>query len=1784
MVRELKAVNLLELDTQEQVYVETARATAGRPLIVLSSDALAGPTNELLSAIARPGFRSSEGNALRGVPEGWVAFFDVEVLGQVPEEFETLPDLEPLLPGKRLEVTLLGGLALPGGSRRAPEWHQNRPPEVVVSSPHLDSQASVLLRLRRLGEDVELPVGTVVGMGSLALSTERLDPDYPWEVMVHDGNTEASALLRLRSANEPRQPSPMAIVQLVADDSGVVTGSVRGLGEASLVVGAGIVLEPLLRELGPASLLPPPDPNWLAPEPAQLDEQDHAAAKRLTSSVPEDLPACLLAPGAHHWDIPTSMGAETLIGHCRYCGSYQRFRNRYKPKWSKAGSAKPPTPRKEEVERAVTAVSTAVHATSPVATEDHADWDLLLDALSTVGCGSWSTFAALCQQTVSRESSKLIARALSSLGHVELDLSQDRSQPLAWSVAPAAIAVSDHVEPFLAGFRSEALVSAIETTAQDLGGSLIRETRPGQPKVIRILGLDRDGLEIVAVKVRDVRQVRVVETPASRLLERLPDLPSMSARLPRASWSPRFASSFDLSSTQWQANDGLVAEGAALRSDRQPYRYAMVDQALSGGGLGLILGEVRVVKYLAALRQNRPLMAYDKEQCALTVPLGAELPWLYDRVAVLCSGVQPTRRGALAIYGNVSAALAAGLWARPLEQQTVTALSPRRLERSLREAYLRYYNTAFWLRDAGLMAERGQLLSSEGVIFTEPRLEPVLPYESTEVLREVCGELALDEQVADALGWMLYRADGGFKLRPHQGEALRCSLAAAAPWNPVVTSGTGSGKTESFLLPIFARLLDESLRWPADQEEYEWWREEHHAEPWRGWRSNEVRPSAVRALIVYPTNALVEDQISRVRGALLRLRAGLGPFRRLYFGRYTGVTPGDREAPVGTTKESLRRSGALAADIRKLVEEAEQVAEENPDLANEFQSPSLGEMLTRWDMVANPPDILVTNFSMLNVMMARTREERLFESTARWLAQDKRNAFTLVVDELHSYRGTPGTEIALVVRALLRRLGLDSDSSQLRCIGTSASLPEGTEFLEQFFGVPRESFRVIKGSPIEPLPIQLSPDRVRRVATAPPDGSESELKALLTECDVASAVANACDRSVGGELRPSRLDDLAKSLFPNCDDRSLLLDVALDAVSRRQPMLDAVRFRSHMFMRLVRGMWACSNPDCPEVDNVFRSSTRRVGRLFANPTTTCSCGGVVLELLYCYQCGEPSLGGFISPEGRASDNRGYYLGPSSADLSAATEKPVFRRTYSEYAWYWPNLPKQALKTWTHAGQSFSFTRAKYHPRLGMLELAVEPDGATGTALLVPPNPDDEGRWDIPALPEQCPACLSSESTTLKKIRSGFVRSPVRGHTAGADQVAQLLTSTLVRSLGENPMASRTIIFSDSRDGASETRASLSLNHFRDLVRQLLREVAAQPVDAPAMLRAAAAGTLDPRSRQKWNNTSVPTSTSGLCTSSVSVVRPRLRKWRALAAFEASGSSGTDWPTLIARVEKALVALGENPAGPRESVQTFGPGIPWQLVHDPPVPGLWSDNVTAAERANALGRSKRELSGFVAGAVFDRAGRDIESIGLGFVRPNDESEPLPGLDASTSEECIRSAIRVMGLAELYEGSEKNGLTGIPAAVANYVRAVAKVNNTDPGELLASVELVLREKIQVTDDWKLPVLSASRVFSIVRATTKSGYRCTSCSRVHLHRSAGVCTNPACLSAEFIEVDVGEDGADYYAWLADHAPRRLRVRELTGQTKPLALRARAPAKVQRLPPEASDRKPVNRSDRRT
>lgn len=1101
---------------------------------------------------------------------------------------------------------------------------------------------------------------------------------------------------------------------------------------------------------------------------------------------------------------------------------------------------------------------------------------------------------------------------------------------------------------------------------------------------------------------------------------------------------------------------------------------------------------------------------------------------------------------------------------------------PVALNAALTDAYLRYIDTAYWLSDARLMAERRRLLLDNGLLSTPPYLEPVLTYDATEDLLDVSRSVGIPDHVAEAVGKVLFGdytpAGQPIKLRPHQADAVRATFkpGTADGRNPVVTSGTGSGKTEAFLLPVLLRLAHEAATWAQQPAGSSWWA----SGTWTtgtSLRAPESRPAAVRALVLYPTNALVEDQMSRLRKAVHRLRdAGTS----LWFGRLTSAT-------LGTVKTPKKPSDAkgVAEEVRDFVDDYDSMLsslESDPEIASLtaaeraqaveerlalFPDPRHSEMLVRWDMVQQPPDILVTNFSMLNAVLMREQESNLFAATRKWLAADPSNTFTVIVDELHLQRGTSGSEVSMVLRSTLQRLGLGPDSPQLRVIATSASLSSddsGAEYLEQFFGVHRRSFTVTEGVPRRPQPQPPLDRRAVLHATTLAEVGDAQ--------QVSDAIAGACYQDQpNGRLRATEIGTVADRVFGEPDTGHSGIGRLLTWLSATPPSQKKTQLRSHHFVRTMRGMWACTNPDCRDTEP---DAPFAVGSLYERPTTVCTrCGSRVLELLYCYECGDVSIGGYVDEIVDADGDRSEYLASSSPHAPEKNPQLVFKRSREEYRWFWPaggRTPRET-GTFTTGKRSFRFSQAGFDPRTGQVVVGALDDGCVPGWVIQPVNPPKStgSNVRIPALPDRCPACgqKGRASQEAEKFERGEIRTPIRAHTAGASAALEVYLGEFMRRLGRGSDA-RTLIFTDSRDDAAKTAAGVALNHYRDQLRQLVRAaLAARQRPTVEILLDELRGTAlsaDEKARADEAKSTrqdlwVACQAVNMAEKFGMAVPDAAQAVIDAANLDAADVPARTWTEALAHISDAMVRLGSNPAGPGPKVQERG-GHPWYKYFQPPRAGLWKP-LSPADKGDHGEYYAHQLSIGVSEAVFDRARRDLESVGVAFVDTVVAPPTGPGLNEATSREALRSVIRLLGRGYRYDSPENAG-TGLPAGAKHYLRTLAKLIGVDPDELQSWAHKALRQLalLKNDDEWVLATGRTGVGLRFVEGGT-SVWECSRCHYRHLHPSAGVCANAMCGGTALVDQKRDDnDDTDYIGWLANQEPTRLTVEELTGQTKPL------------------------------
>ena len=292
-------------------------------------------------------------------------------------------------------------------------------------------------------------------------------------------------------------------------------------------------------------------------------------------------------------------------------------------------------------------------------------------------------------------------------------------------------------------------------------------------------------------------------------------------------------------------------------------------------------------------------------------------------------------------------------------------------------------------------------MRQKGVVAQDPFIEATPAFATARFLRD------LEESRPDAApkGLSELMEHGipldRFPLYTHQEEALLSSFGDSG--NLLIATGTGSGKTEAFVLPILARILKETDAWKTPSGAAEPGYFDLDSQLWIHSRRHETREPGIRAIILYPMNSLVNDQMSRLRRVLAlndspdwqrkHLNGNL-----IHFGMYTSLTPPTRGPYSRTKREQFERY------LQNLEEQWDNLTEDLRNTGN-WSATGTSEMLCRWDIQAAPPDILVTNYSMLEYMLIRPIESPIFEATRCWLAGADDRAFILVLDEAHTYTG-----------------------------------------------------------------------------------------------------------------------------------------------------------------------------------------------------------------------------------------------------------------------------------------------------------------------------------------------------------------------------------------------------------------------------------------------------------------------------------------------------------------------------------------------------------------------------------------------------------------------------------------------------------------------------------------------------------------------------------------------------------------------------------------------------------
>jgi DEAD/DEAH box helicase domain protein len=455
---------------------------------------------------------------------------------------------------------------------------------------------------------------------------------------------------------------------------------------------------------------------------------------------------------------------------------------------------------------------------------------------------------------------------------------------------------------------------------------------------------------------------------------------------------------------------------------------------------------------------------------------------------------------------------------------------PIQASNNIRDEFISYISTSFHLADQSYARQFAEALGKEGAISKGPYLDISDAFESGKSINTLIYENEMSPLFQE-LEPGVQEGDKEIKLvrglYKHQEKAIR---KINADKNIVVTTGTGSGKTECFILPIINHLLRE--------------------------KEAGTLGDGVRAILIYPMNALANDQMKRLR---------------LIFKMYPDITFG-----VYNSSTQQEESKGIAEYGRVF-----------KDGDGRPLKPLKNEVISRKTMQTRPPHILVTNYAMLEYMMLRPNDDLVFSGS---------KLSFIVLDEAHIYRGATGIETSLLLRRLKARI---SNPGEVHHILTSATLggKEADDDIVSFAGTlcdaRFDTDDIIRSTTVMPelpevskdIPLELfehlanpdtSMDTILKQYDITMDSSQSDSEILYDLC-VSSKVYKILRECA---IKPMTVHEIASSMRKYMELKDIDLVNFIHVASKAEKNKTAlIKARYHMFVRALEGAYITLNPD-----------------------------------------------------------------------------------------------------------------------------------------------------------------------------------------------------------------------------------------------------------------------------------------------------------------------------------------------------------------------------------------------------------------------------------------------------------------------------------------------------------------------------------------------------------------------------------------------------------------------------
>lgn len=460
-----------------------------------------------------------------------------------------------------------------------------------------------------------------------------------------------------------------------------------------------------------------------------------------------------------------------------------------------------------------------------------------------------------------------------------------------------------------------------------------------------------------------------------------------------------------------------------------------------------------------------------------------------------------------------------------------------------------------------------------GAWLADPVFEPTFGWqESSETMESLAGSDLLHRRLADAMKYPPkelaedYTFPGDRHPFTHQLAAWKI-LNNAEPQSLVVTSGTGSGKTECFLVPVLNKLAKEI---DAGED-----------------------PEGVRALFIYPLNALINSQQNRLDA----WTDGFGGQIRHCL--YTGALDNERKASDQQYK---------------------------------------GQVIDRKSLRESPPQLLVTNATMLEYMLIRKDDEPILQKSAgklRWI----------ILDEAHTHIGSQAAEMALLLRRAM--LAFKVKPQDVRFVATSATFGSDSKtieslqkFLADIGGVTMEQVHVVQGHRDIPALLNATPikeqDTPETIGAIEADQESSAARYQRLEASPTARRLRALFMP-DGQIKPQSLQGLMHQ--SGLTSAQVLAWLDLLSGTKNADGISFLPLRAHLFHNVIPAVRACVDRHCShKTGTALDHAEWPFGMVYLEERTHCRCGAPLMPLVSCGECNESFLQAKPASNGRLIDS------------------------------------------------------------------------------------------------------------------------------------------------------------------------------------------------------------------------------------------------------------------------------------------------------------------------------------------------------------------------------------------------------------------------------------------------------------------------------------------------------------------------------------------------------------------